>query len=335
MPQLLAFDPAAVDTAARSPWRYRACLPSPGDGRPISLGEGGTPLVAAPTARGNVGMKLEYVQPSGSYKDRGATVLATALANAGVTSAVEDSSGNAGASLAAYLARAGIGLRLFVPAGTPSAKLRQAEAHGAAIDGDAPTRAAATARAQAALDGGAVYASHIYSPWFVAGVATLAWEIWEDLGRVAPDHVVVPVGHGLLLLGLFEGFRALERAGLIERLPRLHGVQAAACAPVATAFDLGRPDVEPVAADPTSAGGVAVADPPRGGQVLAAVRATGGTLRRVSEAEIGQGCDVAARWGWYIEPTAAVGLCGMMTLLDEIPAGDVVVLPLTGSGLKT
>ncbi|RIL05626.1 threonine synthase, partial [bacterium] len=238
-PVVPPFDPGAIAHGTRTVWRYAANLPPLGPVPPVTLGEGGTPLADVPLAGRRVWAKLEHLQPSGAYKDRGAAVLAAALAGSGVTDAVEDSSGNAGASLAACLARAGIALRLFVPAGTPVAKRRQALAHGAVVVADAPSRQAATDRAQAAIGPATAYASHVYSPWFLAGQMTLAWEIWEDLGRRAPDHVVVPAGHGLLLLGLYHGFEALARAGLVERVPALHGAQADACAPLAAAFARG------------------------------------------------------------------------------------------------
>lgn len=334
MPATPPFAATRVDTGSRTVWRFAAQLELL-DLPPITLGEGGTPLVPVPLAGRRAWAKLDHLQPSGSYKDRGATVLASALAAAGVGAAVEDSSGNAGASLAAYLAHAGIPLRLFVPADTPRAKRRQAAAHGAAIVADADTREAATAAAEAAIGPATAYASHVYSPWFLAGQMTLAWELWADLGGRAPDHVVVPVGHGLLLLGLHLGFESLLRAGLIVRMPALHGVQAAACAPLAAAFDGGaRAAVPPAAPRRSAAGGVRVAAPPRGAAVLAAVRATRGTLLRASEADIRAAQAQAAGWGWYIEPTAAVGVCGMMKLLNRLPPRADVVVPLTGSGLK-
>jgi threonine synthase len=253
------------------------------------------------------------------------------VAGAGAGCAVEDSSGNAGASLAAYLAAADVPLELFVPRDAPEAKLRQARAHGARVDDGAATRQEAAERAlAAAARPGALYASHAYSPYFLAGAATLAFEIWSQLGGRAPDDIVLPAGHGLLLLGLAQGFDALRRGGHGERLPRLHGAQAAACAPLAAAWSGG-----PAAAcGPTQAGGAAVAVPVREQEVLAAVRTSGGSLLAIPEEELAPAQSAAARSGWYIEPTSALAVAALERLRQAGNLGDGVVVVLTGSGLK-
>lgn len=324
---------APPDPAGRGVWRYRAAM-GLGDLDPLWLGEGETPLVPANIAGLDVHAKLEYLQPTGSYKDRGAAVLAAALAAAGARGAVEDSSGNAGAALAAYCARAGIALQLFVPAwAADGMKVRQARAFGAIVDAVAATRADATARAHAALGPGLVYASHVYSPHFLVGQATMAWEIWEALGR-APESVVVPVGHGLLALALDAGFRSLETAGRIERVPRLFAIQARACAPIYEAFQRGAIDVPPVPGGETAADGVRVADAPRGGQVLAAVRRSGGAVVSVDEDEIARAMALLANQGWFVEPSSAVAVAGILKLDRVLAPGEPVVVPLTGTALK-
>jgi threonine synthase len=324
----------AIDTAARGVWRYRAVLPLPAGAPAVDLGEGGTPLVPVDLLRLPLQAKLELLQPTGSYKDRGSAVLASALAAFEHRTASEDSSGNAGASLAAYCARLGIRLRLFVPAGTPEPKLRQALAFGADVDDSAPTRRAAAERAQATADGTtAVYASHVFSPYFLAGQMTLAYELWEQLGRRVPDSVVVPVGNGLLALGLDRGFRHLVASGLAERVPRLFGVQVGGCAPLYRAFVRGQDDPVAVTARPTVATGIRIAAPPRGREVLAAVRDSAGAMVRASEGEVRRAQALAARLGWFVEPTAAVAVAALAKL-DKRLEGELVVLPLTGSGLK-
>jgi len=324
----------AVDEGTRSVWRYRAWLPLPAGTEPLTLGEGGTPLVPVTVLGIPVQVKVDYLQPTGSYKDRGSAVLAAALTAAGVRSAVEDSSGNAGASLAAYLGRAGIALKLFVPQGTPPVRVAQAAAAGAKVDTRAATRAQATELAMAAATGSVVYASHVYSPYFLAGQATMAFELYEELGRRAPDRVIVPVGHGVLLLGLYHGFRQLQLAGLTGHVPRLYGVQAAVCAPVYQAFAKGADCVTKVAPRRTAAVGISIAEPPRGREVLAAVRETGGAVLSVSEAEIRRGQSLAAKSGWYVEAASAAAVAAVAKL-DKVLAGDgITVLPLTGSGLK-
>lgn len=322
-----------ADPAGRGVWRYRAAM-GLGDLPALWLGEGETPLVPANVAGLDVRAKLEYLQPTGSYKDRGAAVLVAALAAAGARGAVEDSSGNAGAALAAYCARAGIPLQLFVPAwAADGMKVRQARAFGAAVDAAAATRSEATARAQAALGPGLAYASHVYSPYFLVGQMTMAWEIWEELGR-APESVVVPVGHGLLALALDAGFRALEAAGRIARVPRLFAIQARACAPIYEAFQRGADAVSPVPGGATAADGVRVADAPRGAQVLAAVRRSGGAVLSVDEDEIARAMALLANQGWFVEPSSAVAVAGILKLDRVLVPGEPVVVPLTGTALK-
>ncbi|MCB0217937.1 MAG: pyridoxal-phosphate dependent enzyme [Caldilineae bacterium] len=332
-PVPLPFDPEAIEPGDRSVWRYRAMFPL--DLAPICLGEGGTPMIEASLVGLPVHFKVDYQQPSGSYKDRGSALVAAALVDTPARAAVIDSSGNAGASMAAYLARTNLPLKLFAPRDTPESKLRQAAAHGAEIDRSAETRLEAARLAQAAAGKGTAYASHVYHPLFLVGQMTMAWEIWEDLDRTLPDIVIVPVGNGLIVLGLHHGFKALVTAGLAERLPRIYGVQASACAPIFDAFQRGADQVGEAASRPTLAGGLRVEAPPRGSQALAAVRESGGAMLTVSEAEIRRGQALAANLGWYVEPSSAVGLAGLVKLDKVIETGSRVVLPLTGSGLKS
>jgi threonine synthase len=180
-------------------------------------------------------LKLESLNPTGSYKDRGSAVLLSALAARGVTYAVEDSSGNAGASFAAYAARAGISARVFVPESASGPKRAQIEAYGADLVGIPGPRSAAAEAVLKEARAGAAYASHAYLPFGLAGIATIAYELWEQMGSV-PGTVVAPVGHGGLLLGIMRGFAGLRAAGLIVRRLYYAGVQARACAPVWEAF---------------------------------------------------------------------------------------------------
>ncbi|MGD8398479.1 MAG: pyridoxal-phosphate dependent enzyme [Anaerolineae bacterium] len=330
-----AFDPARIDPAATGLWRYRHLLPLDPAWTPISLGEVQTPLVPVEWAGRTCLFKVESLLPTGSFKDRGAAVLVTALHGLGVDAVVEDSSGNAGASLAAYAARAGLASEICVPYTAAGPKLAQMAAHGAEIIEIKGKREYAALAAWAAAAHGSYYASHVYSPYFLAGTETLAYEVWEQLDRRAPRAIFVPVGNGTLLLGAYRGFLRLREAGLIARLPRLVAVQAAVCAPLHHAFHRGLDAPEPVPCEPSRAAGVSIAQPARGAQILAAVRDSGGTVRTVEEDQIGETHDALSRAGFYIEETAAAAPAA----LAETPVagerdGDVVVV-LTGHGLKT
>jgi threonine synthase len=321
-------DPQKIDTRERGIWRYRHTFPLPAAAEPVTLGEGGTPIVTAQLDGRPVHFKLECLNPTGSFKDRGMAVLLTALKALGVREAIEDSSGNAGASFAGYAARAGVAARLFVPTSTSGPKRAQIAAYGAeVVPVDGPRTKAAEA-ALAAAEQGAVYASHIYNPLGLAGLATAAYEIWEQLGH-APESLILPVGHGTLLIGLHRGFTALKAAGLVERLPQLVGVQARACAPIWAVQTHGREGLAWVTEGETVAEGIRVFQPLRGDAVLAALADSRGTMLAVDDPAILAGRDALARMGLYVEATSAV----VWEALKQVP-GEVVVL-LTGHGLKS
>ncbi|MGC2523591.1 MAG: pyridoxal-phosphate dependent enzyme, partial [Stellaceae bacterium] len=249
-------------------WRYAAVLAL---SRPplVSLGEGWTPLVRRDWEGAPVYFKLESQMPTGSFKDRGTAVMINHLVEVGVGPIHEDSSGNAGASIATYAAAAGIPCRIYVPASAPRAKLVQIAAAGADLRPISGSRQAVTEVALAAADE-SFYASHNWHPYFIEGTQTLAFELWEQLGFRIPDNILVPTGYGSNILGLERGFDALERAGEITRRPRLYAVQAANCAAFAAAWATGADEAVPFRAAPTIADGIATVRPVRTAQVLRA-----------------------------------------------------------------
>jgi threonine synthase len=327
------FDAAQIDASRPGLWRYRRLLPLDPAWEPVTLGEGNTPLLSLDWQGREIYFKLESACPTGSFKDRGASVLATALRGLGIERVVEDSSGNAGASLAAYSARAGLTCKICVPDTASGPKLTQIAAYGAEVIQIKGKRKDAALAAWAAAAHGAFYASHVYSPFFLAGTETLAYELWEQLGHRAPGALVLPVGNGTLVLGAYRGFRTLHQASLIARLPRLFAIQADACAPVYQAFHDGREVVEPVVSAPTAARGIAINHPARGSQILAAVRATEGAVLTITEEEIERTRNQLARQGFYVEETAAVAVAALTDL--PLTAVEPLVVPLTGHGLKT
>ena len=328
------FRPADVDEPVRSLWRYAGMLPLPRPEMPVTLGEGWTPLLQADVGGFSVHCKMESLNPTGSFKDRGLSVLVTALRAAGVGRVVEDSSGNAGASLAGYAARAGLRAMIYAPAAAPPAKLQQVRAYGAELLPIPGPRAAVAKAAQSAIGPGTVYASHVYQPLALGGIKTLAYELWEQLGGRAPDFVIVPVGHGTCLLGLAAGFEDLQAAGLIAQPPRLIGVQPAACAPLAAAFAAHSAEPVWVSPAPTVADGAQIAQPVRGEAVLAAVRHSGGTLLAIPDEVTVLATQELARAGLYVEPTSALTAAALPSLAEVITTQAVTVLVLTGHGLK-
>lgn len=315
----------------RSLWRYADALPFVPEA-PISLGEGCTPLIPHRVAGVQVFLKCEWFMPMGSFKDRGASVMLSLLCAQGVTSVLEDSSGNGGAAIAAYAAAGGMKAKILVPGGTSPAKLVQSRVCGAEVELVPGNRQACADEAVRQSDRH-FYASHNWHPFFLQGTKTVAYELWEDFGFEAPDNVIMPCGAGSNVLGCAIGFGELMRAGEIDRLPRLFAVQPANCAPIARAY-LG---LDPVAALPSLAEGTAIEKPLRSEEVAGAVRASGGAMAMVSEDEIAQMTLALARGGIVAEPTSAQAAAGFARLLRDgvIQAGERTVVILTGTGLKT
>ncbi len=250
---------------------------------------------------------------------------------AGVRKVVEDSSGNAGAAIAAYCAKASVACHIYVPGTTPPAKLMQIKRYGAHLHLVKGDREAA---AQAALHQACTtyYASHYWNPFFIHGTKTCVFEIVEQLTWKPPDLIIVPVGNGTLLLGCYIGLRDLLDEGVIDTLPRVIGVQAANCAPLAFAWnhDGDLPSDNP--ARKTMAEGIAIRNPPRAREILDAIHSTHGEIITVNEKEIRDALRFIWRKGYYIEPTSAVALAALGKY--RIPSNQVVVIPLTGHGLK-
>lgn len=316
-------------------WRFHEALPLADQLVRGSLGEGVTPVVDDVIGGTPVHLALEYVSPTGSYKDRGAALLVSLAAWLGAEEVVDDTSGNAGIALAAHAGRAGLAARLLLPRDAPSSKPRLAASFGAEIVHVDGGRAAAAAAAVREAEAGAFYASHAWSPFFVHGTKTLAYSLAESLRWNAPGAVIVPCGNGGLVLGIDLGFRELRRHGLVERRPAIVAVQAEACAPLTSAWRAGSAEPLPVAEGPTAADGIRVAVPPRGRDVLAAVKSSGGSFETVDEESIGSATALLWSKGYGIEPTSAVGPALVLREGDRLRRayGDLVVV-LTGSGLK-
>jgi threonine synthase len=321
------FDMGAFSPSRPGIWRYRDMFGLPGNAPEVSLGEGQTPLVWDEIFGLPVAFKCENLNPSGSFKDRGSPLLVSLLASRGIRSAVEDSSGNAGASFAAYAARAGMSARVFVPAYTSGPKREQIAAYGAQVI-PVPGSRADTARAVLdEADAGQVYASHVYMPFGLPGMSTIAYELFEQLGT-APGSIIVPVGHGSLLLGIARGFQALYEAGLSKKKPRLIAVQAARCAPLWAEF---HQETRPKIRD-TRAAGVRITHPVRKSAVLEAIGSMQGTVLMVEEAPLLTGWEALARRGFHVEITSALVWDAVRQVSRNIP--EPLVAVLTGSGLK-
>jgi len=323
-----------IDTGVRSLWRYAAALPV-AVSDPVTMGEGLTPLISHGWRGVRALFKLEWFSPTGSFKDRGASVMISILRAQGVSRVLEDSSGNGGAAIAAYAAAGGLKAKILVPESTPQGKTVQMRAYGAEVELIAETRqdvSDAAVRQAATI----FYAGHNWQPFFLQGTKTLAYELWEDLDFNAPDNIIIPTGAGSNILGCDIGFGELLRQGEIASLPRLFAAQPENCAPLHASFMAGSDDLAPVEVRPTIAEGASIAKPVRAREALAAIRRSGGATVAVSEGEIERALFELARIGLYTEPTSALAAAAFTTLLEHgaVQPTETTVLVLTGSGLK-
>jgi threonine synthase len=296
---------------------------------PLTLNEGGTRLIEDEFENRRIFHKMESLNPTGSYKDRGSVVLINYLKQNGIKTVVEDSSGNAGASFAAYAALAGIKARIFVPESASGPKRKQIEDYGAELVSIPGPRVNAAKAVRTEADRGVVYASHAYMPMGLLGIATIAFEVFESITEEI-NSVIIPIGHGGLMLGIMRGYISLLQAGYIYRLPKFVGVQAELCSPVANL--LSSIENSRVNSRITIAEGVRVTEPVRGQAVADLIKKNNGMIIRVGEDMILPAFEELKKRGIDVEPTSALTWAGLKLLPDE--AKGPVLLIQTGAGYK-
>lgn len=323
------FDLSFVDQKEFNIFRYRVFFPLENElWRDVTLGEGVTGLVEIEK---NLYVKLDYAMPTLSFKDRGAALLIWLAKTAGVKKVLQDSSGNAGNSIAAYAARAGIECEIFVPRGTSPKKIAMIRSHGAAVTVYEGTRdETADACRQKARDEGVYYASHVYNPFFYQGTKTYIYEVFEQMGRI-PDNLFIPVGNGTLLLGCQIGLMDLLRADVIDKLPRIFIVQSAHCAPLYAA------EGEPRSISPmdTLAEGIAIGKPMRGKEILGGEYPGERRVILAPEDGILPAREYLARKGLYVEHTTAATYAAYIDYIKEHGLTGDCLIPLCGAGLKS
>ena len=324
-------------------WRYKEMLPLPRGVEPVSLGEGGTPLIeldriSAEMGLGKLYLKFEGANPTGSFKDRGMSVAVTIARSIGAGALLAASTGNTAASAAAYAARAGLRSIVVLPEGKVSlGKLTQAVLHGAvilSIQGSFDNALESVMRASE--EGCLAYPVNSFNPWRLEGQKTIAFEIYDALGRV-PDIVVVPVGNAGNISAIWKGFKELVDHGVTKRTPRMIGVQAEGASPLASAWRRGLNT--PIFTDrpETVATAIRIGRPVNWAKALRAVRESGGTFISVADDEILDAQKQLARMeGIGVEPASAAPLAGLRRLKEEslISRDDLVVLIATGHALK-
>jgi threonine synthase len=312
-------------------WRYREALPIEQDHHIVTFDEGFTPLTEEQFFGKKVFLKQDHLFPSGSYKDRGASVLVSKIKELGIKKIVEDSSGNAGAAIAAYCAKATINCHIYVPEKTAPGKLLQIEQYGAHLHKIPGTREE-TAKAAEQHAETTYYASHYWNPYFFHGTKTFMFEVVEQLGWKTPDTLLIPVGNGTLLYGSYIGLKELLQENIIDDLPKIIGVQAQNCAPLEYAWKKHGEITSYQTTKKTIAEGIAIVNPVRAKDILHAIKETNGDIITVKEKEILEAFRYTLQKGYYIEPTSAVVIAGFKKY--QMKQDEVVVLPLTGHGLK-
>jgi threonine synthase len=342
-PLLARYDLAAVavtpaEVVARRPglWRWAELLPVRDPGHRISLGEGDTPLL---DLGGGVLVKDEGLNPTGSFKARGAAVGASRARELGARHVALPTNGNAGAAWSAYGRRAGLAVTVAVPADAPAVTRSEALATGAGtavVAGQIGDAGAMVARAVATRDGW-FDVSTLKEPYRVEGKKTMGLEIAEQLGWRAPDVVVYPTGGGVGMIGIAKAFVELRELGwLTGPATRFVAAQSSGCAPVVRAFEAGAETTEPWPEPRTVAYGITVAAPLGGPQLLRILRGSGGTAVAVDDADaLSTRAECAAAEGVLLSPEGAVALHAvrMLTAQDWVTPADRVVMLNTGSPL--
>ncbi len=323
-------------------WRYREWLPLADGEAPVTLGEGGTPLLSVPLAGAkhgfrNLRVKDEAVNPTGSFKARGLAAAVTRAARAGAKAFVVPTAGNAGVALAAYAAKAGVRARVYAPASTPATILTQIRVFGGdlvLVDGHIGDCGKA-ARAYAA-ESGAVDVSTLREPYRIEGKKTLALELAEQLEWSLPDAIVYPTGGGTGLIGMWKAFTELAAAGWVTgKAPRMYTVQAAGCAPVVRAFHAGADACTSWVDPATIAAGLRVPSPFGDRLMLRALRESRGGAVTVTDAQLGAAArDLQTLEGIDASPEGGAALAGAVELKAQGVLGldEHVVLFNTGAG---
>ncbi|HWP51177.1 MAG TPA: threonine synthase, partial [Clostridia bacterium] len=298
-----AFAPSLIDKGCWGLFRYRAFMPLIDESwRQITLGEGMTPVVPFDD---DLLLKMDYLMPTLSFKDRGAAVLISHCKAIGVDSVVQDSSGNAGNSVAAYCAKAGIACEIFVPEGTSPKKIDMIRAHGAVVNVVPGSRDHCADVCREKVDSeGQYYANHVYNPFFYEGTKTYIYEIYEQLGRV-PRNIFVPLGNGTLFIGVIKALEEFLSAGIITSMPNVVALQSEHCAPIAAAVEQGLKVPAKVAVSPTLAEGIAIGVPMRGEEILGYIKKYHCKVILVPENQILKARSVLAQRGIYCEHTTS------------------------------
>ncbi|MEM2105163.1 MAG: pyridoxal-phosphate dependent enzyme [Candidatus Bathyarchaeia archaeon] len=330
----IKFETKAVQKKCHSLWRYARFFPYVDSRSIITLGEGWTPLIKFSR---NLHFKLENLNPTGSFKDRGSAVLISALhklIKKADSYIAEDSSGNAGASMAAYAARVGLKAKIYVPENVSGPKFNQIKFYGADVVKVSGGRSRVAEEAQR-TERGKVYVGHILHPLFRDGIRSLAYEIAEQFDRRFPERIYLPVSAGTLLLGVIDGFKHLLDAGVIEGMPKVVACQTKQVSPLYHKFK--NLHYTPPKKISSIADALVSVNPPLLDVMVKSLKEADGDAVLVEENEIFDAFVELARKGFFVEPSSAVAYAAYKKQIEsgEVQKGEKSVVVLTGTGLKT
>ncbi|WP_338601514.1 threonine synthase [Sulfolobus tengchongensis] len=317
-------------------WRYKELIP--GSYKSIvSINEGNTPLIKSSNINGNLYFKFEGLNPTGSFKDRGMTVAVSSAVSLDYKTVIAASTGNTAASASAYAARAGIKSFIVLPKGKVAlGKLAQSILYGSVIlEVDGSFDVAMDAVMKLYKDLKIVYPLNSFNPWRLEGQKTIAFEIIEELG--VPDNVIVPVGNAGNIYAIWKGFNELVKVGVIDRIPRMIGVQAEGASPIASAIIKGKDTPDFIENPDTIATAIRIGKPVNWQKAVRAIKESGGTAIIVSDSEILDAQKTLARKeGIGAEPASATALAGYFKAINDkiVDKDEKTVLILTGHSLK-
>lgn len=327
------FDLSRVHKDTAGLFRYRDFMAVDGDiWKSVTMGEGMTPVVQIEPG---MFLKVDYAMPTLSFKDRGAAALVSHMKAIGVKKCLQDSSGNAGHSVAAYCARAGIACEIYVPEGTSPKKIAMIKAHGAQCHVVPGSRDhCADVCRERVVKEGLYYANHVVNPYFYEGMKAYIYETYEQLGRI-PEHIIVPVGNGTLYIGVMKALEHLLESGAIDHFPKVIALQSEFCDPLYQAVKAGKDDAAPVDVKPTIAEGIAIGKPLRAKEILEYAKKHNVTFVRAPEDKLLAWREALAKKGFYIEHTTAANFAAWEQYQKEYGPATDVLITLCGAGIKS
>lgn len=333
-----------LETEPPTNWKYRPFLPIFDDSKIVTLGEGGTPLyscdrLAEEIEVGELYVKHEGANPTGSFKDRGMTVGVTKAREFGVNTVACASTGNTSASLAAYAAKVGLKCVVLLPEGKVAlGKLSQAIMHGAqviGIEGNFDRALELVRRLCNERDD--IYLLNSVNPFRPQGQKTIGFEVADQLDFDSPDRIIVPMGNCANIWAIYKGFFEFRETDIVDSIPQMTGIQAEGAMPVVNAIKRDLEEFEPEGSPETIATAIRIGNPVNGPKALKAIRESEGTAEGVSDEEIVQAQKMLARLeGIGVEPASASSIAGLKKLVDQgvVAEDERVVCVTTGHILK-